>query len=129
MPVNGPVMPVAQAARWNVLVGARAGNFFLEGIEPGLIAKPEAILEDGRAGIAIWVGNRGIHERRHQPFRWMAIIARTRSAVVRPWRSNSAARCFISEVSRIPSTALMAAKAWRPMRVPTRLPSAAFFEP
>jgi hypothetical protein len=69
MPVNGPIMPVAQAARRNVLVGTRAGNFLLEGIEPGLVAQPEAILEDGRARITVWVCDCGIPDRRRWPFR------------------------------------------------------------
>ena len=40
MPMNGPVMPVAQAARGKVLVGARAGDFVLESIELGLESDP-----------------------------------------------------------------------------------------
>jgi hypothetical protein len=62
-------MPVAQAARRKVLVGARAGDFLLEGVQFGLVAQPEPILEDGRAGITVWVGNRGIYDRRRQPLR------------------------------------------------------------
>jgi len=38
--MNGPVMPVTQAARGKVLVGARAGDFVLESIELGLESDP-----------------------------------------------------------------------------------------
>jgi uncharacterized membrane protein len=46
MPMNGPIMPVAQAARRDFLVGTRAGDFVLEGSELGSLTQAQAILQD-----------------------------------------------------------------------------------
>jgi len=67
VPVNGPVMRIVQAAGGKGFGGALRGNFCFEGFERRLIPQAEPVLEDSRAGITVWVGDRLVHGRRVSP--------------------------------------------------------------
>jgi len=61
MTMNRLVMTNAEAASRIRLLGPLQHGLVLEYLERGLIADIGAVLEDGRAGIAVWVGCAVVH--------------------------------------------------------------------
>jgi hypothetical protein len=117
MAVNGAVMAVAEPANRKGLGGALGTDLSLECFELGCVAEAEAIDEDGRAGIAIRIGDRRLHAA-GQPLRWAATMRRMRSSGDNTSRSNSAARRLAAGDSSMPSMALILAKRSRPRITP-----------
>lgn len=61
MAMNGTVVGDAPSSGWQRLIRTLRGERGFELAERFLVSNVEEILENGRAGIAVWIGNRVVH--------------------------------------------------------------------